>query len=166
MSATTKLCPKCSAFNDTDAFYCKSCGFHLINTEIKEDKIYYQDNNVLISLTRYTAFNMTYVMRDITSVGLTVEKPSRTLPILIWIFALIQAFALNSSVFVKWHIDNKYIASGIFILIGFVVNSFYKNKYHVTISNKSGQVNTIHSTDQSYIQSIVNSINQAIVERG
>lgn len=176
MATSTKLCTKCSEFNEVDAFFCKHCGYKFSikekseqkenPPEKKEDKIIYQDQNVLISATRYTAFNTTYTMKDITSVRLSKRLASRMFPIIIWIFAFIQSFLLDTSLLGDWLTDNKYIDAGIIFSLGLLINSYIKDKYSVTITNLSGQVDTIQAADKEYILSIVNHLSQAIVERG
>lgn len=178
MSASTKLCQKCSELNEISALYCKRCGAkfptptyqnepqaNFNSKEKKEDKVLYKDENVLISVTRYVAFNTTYAMRDITSVSITEDEPGRLLPIGIWLFSIAQAFLFDESIIKPW-IQSRYLAAITFFMIGIFVNGFYHTKYFVTITNLSGQLNTVQSENREYIQKIVDSLNQAIVERG
>lgn len=177
MAVSTKLCPKCSEFNEIDTLFCKHCGYKFSaklssepnenpSTGKKADKIIYQDQNVLISVTRYTVHNTTYTMKDITSVQLTEKPASRFIPIIIWIFALVQMFLLDTSLLGEWLFDNKYTDGAIIFVVGLIINSFIKDEFSVTITNLTGQIDTLKLNNKEYVLSVVNHLNQAIIERG
>ncbi|MCC5931050.1 MAG: hypothetical protein JJU28_17520 [Cyclobacteriaceae bacterium] len=160
-----KICPFCSEEIKVSAIKCKHCGSDLLKERIETDKVYFQDDQVLISLTRFKAFNNTYAMKDITSVSLELDVPAPIIPFIIFIFAIFQAI-FDFGFIEDWLTGYRYLDSCIIFIVGFFFLNFYKTKYFVSILNNSGQVKTITSENKEYIDKIVNSLNQAIIDRG
>ena len=163
MNLIEKKCPYCAETIKKEAKICRFCGKSVENSENEE--IIFQDENVLVTKTRYKSQNTIYTMKDITSVTLTEKISSRGLALALWLLAIIHLI---------WELDfvselltyNRMIDTLIIAAAGFVASMFYKDYYYVTITNNSQQINTLESTDKEYINKIIEAINTAIVKRG
>ena len=123
---------------------------------MEHDKIFFQDNDVLITQSRIVIFGKTYAMRNISSVSITQEsklflKISST---------IILVFALSGFFLEEYLIG--IIALGIAVIM--LLNS--KDEYIVVISSNSGDNNALKSKNRDYIESIIEAINEAIIFRG
>ncbi|MDO3641277.1 DUF6232 family protein [Mucilaginibacter sp. L3T2-6] len=58
------------------------------------------------------------------------------------------------------------VAGLIFTALGIIILFAIKNEFAVRISTNSGESNSIISKDKTYIQKIVNALNEAIIHRG
>ncbi|RZK25671.1 MAG: QacE [Flavobacterium sp.] len=126
-----------------------------METKAQSETLFYQNGNVKVTQSRYITISKTYAMRNISSVQTFQIIKSKTIPILLLIVGiLILAFA-----------DGK-IIGGLLSLLGVIIIVFNNNEYAVRISTNSGEVNSIVSSDKSYIQEIVNALNEAIIHRG
>jgi len=62
--------------------------------------------------------------------------------------------------------DASRVLGFILLAIGILILVLIKNEFTVRISTNAGEVNSIVSKDRSYVQNIVNALNDAIVFRG
>lgn len=150
----------------TTAKKCKHCGEWLTkgandkekNQKLKNDEnIFYQDENVKVTQSRFTVGSDTYAMRNISSVTNFEIKKSKTNPILLLIGSICYMIFIKS--------DISYIAiiiAVLSILWFFGIN----NEFAVKISTNAGEPNTLVSEDKKYIQKVVDAINEAIIYRG
>jgi len=121
----------------------------------QNETIFYYDNSIKVTQSRFITYSKTYTMRNISSVYIFEIIKSKTKAILL----LILGFLLLFSKEIFW--------LGIIILIlGFWWIYTIKNEYAVRISTNAGEVNSIVSKDRDYIQKIVNALNEAIIHRG
>lgn len=118
-----------------------------------EEKVFFQSENVLISNTRMNLGGTTYATANVTSVSTLVEKPGRKTEI---IMGLIGIISFSET------------ALGAIILIALAVGIFMmkKTKYVVRLSSSANEKDALWSTDKKFIDSVVESINQAIIYRG
>lgn len=119
------------------------------------EKIFYQDESVKVTQSRFTVGNETYAMRNISSVTNYEIKKSRIKPILFTIGGIIYVFVEVSSIY-SWVL---LISSIIWLVLT-------KNEFAVKISTNAGEPNTLKSENREYIQEVVDAINEAIIYRG
>ena len=120
----------------------------------QQEKVFYQDSKVSVTLSRYIAANKTYAMRNISSVSIFKMSQSRTMPILLLVFGIILV------------ITEVYSFGVTLALIGGIWLFTIKDKFSVRISTNAGEANSIVSSDKIYIQKIVDALNEAIIQRG
>jgi len=123
------------------------------NTQVQE-KIFYQDNNVIVTQSRFISGGKTYAMSNISSVALFKKTKSRLFQILLIIVGVVLLFG-----------DNK--GYGIALAaIGGIALYLTKDDYIVRITSNAGEADGLISKDQKYIQKVVNAVNSAIIHRG
>lgn len=120
------------------------------------EKIFYRDNNVLITQSRFLTGGRTYAMRNISFVANIRYRKSKTLPILLIAFGVLLFAGGEGG-----------IAIGVtLITIGSVILATSKDDFSVKISSNSGDTNALTSKNEQYIQTIVDALNEAIIYRG
>lgn len=123
--------------------------------QTQEEKLFYKDQNVTVTQSRYITNSKTYAMRNISSVHVFEIVKNHTFPVLLIIVGAIMLFT-----------DGGKVIGGIIALIGVLVVIFNKNQYAVRISTNSGEANSIVSRDKVYIQKVVDALNDAIIHIG
>ncbi len=126
-----------------------------METPLQNEINFYQDVNVTVTQSRYVTNSKTYAMRNISSVHTFEIVKSKTLPFILIVVGLL--FAL---------IDEARIIGFILLAIGFITLFLIENEFAVRISTNSGEVNSIVSKDKTYVQKIVDALNNAIIHRG
>lgn len=126
-----------------------------------EEHVFFDNGDVKVTNARFVSNGQTYVMSNVTSVKSLVEVPSRISPVvLVIIGAVISFFGLgNSSV-------NASIIGIACVAVGVLWFVNVKKKYFVSLATASGEKRALSSEDESFIDAIVNSLNDAIVHRG
>jgi len=118
-----------------------------------EEKIYFDEGDVKVTNARFLTYGKMHSMGNVTSVAKYMVKPKRTGQIIIGIIGLV-CFAF------QWIL-------AIILLAGAVLWwMMQKNKFIVSLSSASGSEEALTSTDEAYIDKIVNALNEAIAERG
>ncbi len=157
------FCSSCGAKNLDGGKFCTKCGESLVGeitrSEVFQEKggekIFFQDDNVLVTNTRYVVngSGQTFAMSQINNVAIW-EEPANIKPAL-WCFGLsVIGFFM-------------YVVPGvILVLIGLGLWKQAKSKFYVKLSTSSGAAQTFFSEDVVYIQKVVDSINEAIIYRG
>ena len=129
--------------------------------EAKEVMFYLDDKGVRITNTRAIVGSTTYAMANITSVSpgrIPAKRAGSVWLIIVGVVTIVVGLIAQA-----WAIDILGIAlfgAGIWLAI------VAKPRYTVRIGSASGTVQAIVSTDQKYIQSIVNAVNEAFIKRG
>tara|TARA_R110001583_G_scaffold175656_1_gene330297 strand:+ start:169 stop:540 length:372 start_codon:yes stop_codon:yes gene_type:complete len=123
---------------------------------MENEKIFYQEPNILITNSRIVVNGKTYAMRNISSVGMS-ENPKLFLKIASTIMLI---FGMAGMYLKDYWMGTAALGIAIIILL----NS--RNEYAVVISSNSGDSNALSSNNKDYILSVVNAINEAIVYRG
>lgn len=121
----------------------------------QEEITFYRDASVVVTQSRYVTNSKTYAMRNISSVHIFEIVKSRTFPVVLIIIGILMLFGDDARVF-------GFITIAIAVLILLSI----KNEFAVRISTNSGEANSIVSKDRTYIQKIVNALNEAIIHRG
>ena len=123
--------------------------------EAKEEKVFYQDNQVQVTQSRFVARSRTFAMRNISSVSIFKKEKSRFLEIIMIIAGLICLFNKSSLIF------------GMLLIVTAALLFFLlKNEYTVRISSNSGESDGFISTDKELVEKIVDAVNEAIIFRG
>ncbi|HOR39662.1 MAG TPA: DUF6232 family protein [Paludibacteraceae bacterium] len=118
-----------------------------------EEKIYFEEGDVKVTNARFLTYGKMHSMANVTSVAKYVVKPKRTGPIVLGIIGLI-CFAF------KWWL-------AVLLLAGAVAWWMtQKNNYVVSLASSSGNQEALSSTDEAFIDRVVNALNDAIAERG
>lgn len=121
-----------------------------------QEKVFYKDNNVTVTQSRFIADNKTYAMRNISTVAVSEVADKHLFERIMLFIGILLAIADGST----------RIAGVLLIVGGLALMMFKKTKYAVRISTNAGEVNSMISNDKVYIQEIVNALNDAIIQRG
>lgn len=127
------------------------------NQELKtSEKIFYQDESVKVTQSRFTVENETYAMRNISSVTNYEIKKSKIIPRIIMLIGIFLIFLMEA-----------FFIGGMMAIVGLVWQLLLlKNDFAVKISTNAGEPNTLISKNKEYIQEVVDAINEAIIYRG
>ena len=147
-----------------------------------EEKIFFQQNNVLVSQTRLVIGDKTYVLRNISSVSTasncSIKKPSKTFYKILVGIASILLFQKIITIGLYLEVNKEVPFSDyvkVVLYIGLIIFSIYTMSklktqyfysYFVRISSNSGTSDVLNSPDKSYIQKVVDALNQAIIYNG
>lgn len=125
--------------------------------EKMEEKIFFNQGNVSVSNSRFIVDGQTYAMNNVTSVKSGVVKPNRLGSIIIGLIGLAMVLSGSGGVLI-----------GGLVLLAIAVLSWMGNKkqYTVLLHTSSGENQALASPDESYIRTVINSLNDAIVSRG
>lgn len=132
-------------------------------SERPAEEVILENGNVRITNLRATFGAKTYALSGVTSVEMAVKPPATR-----WSFALLLVGIML--VAVAFTSISDYVSclavGAIFVLGGGMGLFTAKPKYVVRIASASGETDALISEDKTYIEGIVNAMNQAIVKRG
>lgn len=120
--------------------------------------VIFEDPNVLVTPFRLVVNNKTYPIRNISSVSAVQLPKKQTLELILILIGILVGIGAKD-------IDYK-ILGGIIVLLGMFILVNKKNVYAVLISTNSGEVKSLSSTNRDYIYAVVDSVNEAVVQRG
>ena len=121
-----------------------------------EEKMFFNDGGVTVSNSRMMYDGKTYAMSGVTSVKSWEKSPSRKGPIIMIAIGLLFLAAGKSGIIMA------------LILIGGGIAWWISQKsdFSVMLTSASGETQAYTSTDKSFVNSIINAINESIVHRG
>ena len=126
-----------------------------------KEKNFFNEKNVLVTNTRVNLKGDTYSVANISSVGKRAKPPTTKGPIWAIIIGALLFLAIFSS-------EGAWVGVVGAIICGLGIWRLLQAKttYVIVISSASGEKEGMDSTDEKFIDSIVNAINKAIIERG
>lgn len=113
-----------------------------------EEKIFFQQDNIVVTNTRFSVDGQTYAMSGITSVKSKAEVVPMWAKVILFLLGLILI---------------PLYGFGLLVIIGIF---FLKSRYSVMLSSASGETKALQSKDKALIDNIINALNQAIISRG
>jgi hypothetical protein len=146
-----KFCPQCGKGKSVLVSGGSTAGVAVDRTET--EKTFLSTQGATVTNSRIIVPGKTYAMAGITSVRSTVIGAKRGFPILV---ALVGVFLL----FIQQPVW------GVVLLVGGIAWAFaLKDTHAVAINSASGEIQAVVSKDATYISSIVQAVNEAIVYR-
>ncbi|AMP00149.1 putative qacE-like protein integron orf [Collimonas arenae] len=121
------------------------------------EKTYYTNGKVTVTNSRIVIESQTYAMAGITSVNLKTVKPNRLAPV---ILAIVGFFIAKSQPTATLWMYLVLIAPWLIWL------ALQKTQYSILLSSASGEHRALQSKNSQFVRGVVDSINQAIVDRG
>ena len=125
--------------------------------ENTEEKIFYQNNDVTVSQSRFVSGGKTYAIRNISSVKKCVIRKHIVTPIF-YIVVGITFLIFSLDLFFR-------ITGGICVIIGVLWLFSGKRKFSVRINTNEGKEDSLISTDEELIAKIVYAVSEAIFYR-
>ena len=131
------------------------------------EKVYFEDKDVKITNSRVIIKGKIYSLPDITSVDMKVIPPNyytAILPAVLGILLLIVS-ALTERIFATKTITSILYIIGFFLVgIGVFIGTNLQKSYILKSCTSSEETNVMESKDKAYIQNIIGTIKQAIIE--
>jgi hypothetical protein len=119
-----------------------------------EEKIFFNQGGVSVSNARFIVHGQTYAMNGVTSVKQAARHPSRFGPVVAGIIGLIVLF--NGAI--GWGL--AFLAAAV---IWWVAE---KSQWIVVLQSASGETKALTSTEKTFIDGVINALNESIVYRG
>ena len=121
-----------------------------------EETTFFNDGGLTVTNSRFVVPGQTYAMSGVTSIRTEEYPPSRKWPSIITGLGLLLVLGGKDTI----------IAALILIAIGVVWWRSQKTTYRIVLSSASGETDAFTSTDEKYVDNLVNALNDAIVSRG
>jgi hypothetical protein len=140
-----------------------------------EEITFYNDQSVSVTSARVIMNELTFALRNISSVRTLVEPPSHAIDIILIIIGIMTGIMGFCVTGVGSGADSGAATGGgifiVIIAIAFVVLGIFlyvkkKPTYYVYLGTNAGEKRGIRSQDKPYIETIVSAINEAIVYKG
>ena len=130
-----------------------------------EEKSYFNNNaGVSVTNARFIVNGQTYAMSGVTSVKRFVKKPSIVRMVLaILLMALGGLAAIGTLVSGE---VSSIVAPVVMLAIGVVLWLINKKQYIVLLNTSSGESQALETKDSTLVDSVVEALNTAIIERG
>lgn len=120
-----------------------------------DEKKFFDHSGIIVTSARFVAPKQTFAMSGITSVKTERSNPAKIFAVA---FILLGGIALAAGTLNIWKVAVPFV-----IGIGLL---FIKPSYHVIVGGASGDTKAFNSKDRSFVDSVVNAVDQAIVARG
>ncbi len=117
------------------------------------ETVFLDEGGVKVTNARFVVFGKTHALAGVTSVSSYKISPNRKGPIILIVIGLLSLAIIKEYAFIV-------IALGILWWI------LQKSTYKVHIESASGAFDALESRDESFIDRVVNALNDAIVHRG
>jgi hypothetical protein len=118
------------------------------------DEQTFMSGQATVTSSRIVINSKTFATRNVGSVGVTVKKPSRVLPVVLILFGLPWCFAKESAP-----------VGLVLIVLGVIVWIMQKPEYSLTMMAGGGEVLALKTKDGPLAQKIHEAIAQAIAVR-
>jgi hypothetical protein len=122
-----------------------------------EEKIFFDEDGVTVTNTRFIVHTQTYAMGLITSVKFYEKKPLRRGPILLIIISVIAMLSNNKDAITGG------IIVGVLALLWLILQ---KTEFQVRVRSASGESRILRRKDTNWISQVVKALNEAIIHRG
>jgi hypothetical protein len=120
-----------------------------------EEVVFLEQPGVTVTNTRFIVPSKTYAMAGVTSVGFECVPAKRGWPL---------ALCLIGAACIVYDTDIRPIGITVLIIAALWL-VIVRNKYVVVLTTASGEVDTLTSNDEQYIEKVVSAIEEAIVYR-
>jgi hypothetical protein len=160
-------CPACGNQVGDEHNFCPKCGKPAGNSTFattpsaaavqraESENSFLVEGNVRVTNARFISGGQTYAMSGITSVKRTVQKPKYG----VWVFLALIGFVFLLAG------KEAAIFGVLLIVVAIAVAASLKSDHFVVLHSSSGEMNALSSKDESFIQRVVEAINEAIVFR-
>jgi hypothetical protein len=133
-----------------------------------EEKILYQDDNILVSTTRIATKRprKTYAVRQITTVSLKTERPFPLFAASMGCVTYIVVFAVLAAILAN--LGEGALGIGVLIAVfpGWMIFRLFTRRenstYFITLTTTAGETQIFQSQDKTYSATILNHIERAI----
>jgi hypothetical protein len=128
-----------------------------------QENVLLNENNVVISTSRFVVGSQTYAIRNITSVKQAHENPKRGLS---YFFLIVAAFfLLNGWAQKDFPIGKEFLVGGIFcVVVAVLIWRARKPVYHIILHSSSGESKALSSGDQYFTSRVAKALNEAIIQ--
>ena len=141
---------------------------------ISVEKKYYEDKWVKITNSQAIIMGKTYSMTNIISADMEIKSPNSNVAISFAVIGILLMLCSGFSVGVELYDSNDFkntligviVIGLILVIIGFWIGFTSKKSFCLKIGIALEEKIVMKSKNKEYIQEIVDSINQAITERG
>ena len=140
--------------------------------QASQEQVFFQHGNVVVTRQRFVTAGQTYVMQNITSIGMRRLKPAKGFTWLVLFACLgylgyeintqgLDVDALFNSGRALWMALAALLA---FLCLMRIV--LVRSKYVVLLHTAGGELRALTSKDRKFISAVVHALNQAVVARG
>ena len=154
-------CVHCGTQMPEEGSFCNGCGKAkfsgvgsgtAVQVAREEEKSFLREGSVAVTNTRFIVPGKTYAMAGITSVRFQEIPAKRAGAFLLCLGGLLLMAIVP-------------LVGVILLAIGILWCFVVKTKYAVALSSSSGEVHAIDGTNEKFIRSIVEALNEAIIYR-